>query len=422
MARTATPERRVLFVDDEPNVLSGLRRMLRPMQRDWDMHFAHGGAEALEALTSTPFDVVVADMRMPGIDGAALLAEVSRMHPRIVRIVLSGQANREAVLRGVGAAHQYLSKPCDAEEIKTQLQRLFALRDLLTNDDLKSSIGKLRSLPSAPGISGDLADALRSDTGSLSRVGRVAERDLAMTTKLLHWVNSGFFGTHAHVGSAEQALQLLGLDVVRTLLSSEPVGEIDPADCRDFRLEGVWCRGVAMRRAVTVIASLEGLSSDTVVHAATAAMLVDVGRLVLASCIPDQYRAIVAEASRRGLPLARLEHEALGCTHGEVGAYLLGLWGLPEEVTAAVAGHHRPIAAPQPLTPLAIVRAAAAIVADLLPDSEGEPGSPLYSAHPDMSDAGGDYDRWFAACAPAIQYLHGAAGLQARTSSRACAS
>ena len=357
MERSCNHDRRVLFVDDEPNVLSGLRRMLHPMRREWDMHFAHGGAEALEALAAAPFDIVVADMRMPGIDGAALLAEVSRTHPRIMRIVLSGQANREAVLRGVGAAHQYLSKPCDAEEIRRRLERLFALRDLLANDDLKSSVGRLRSLPSAPGIGRDLAVALGPETGSLGRLVRVAERDLALTTKLLHWVNSGFFGTYAHVGSAEQALRLLGLDVVRALLSSDPVNEIDPADCRDFQLEGVWTRGAEMRRAVIAIATLEGVSSETRAHAATAATFVDVGRLVLASCIPDEYRAIVAEARRSGRPLAQLEHEALGCGQGDVGAYLLGLWGLPEEVTNIVAGYHHHTAG-APLTPLAIVQAA----------------------------------------------------------------
>jgi HD-like signal output (HDOD) protein len=212
-------------------------------------------------------------------------------------------------------------------------------------------------LPSAPGIGRDLAVALGPETGSLGRLARVAERDLAITTKLLHWVNSGFFGTYAHVGSAEQALRLLGLDVVRALLSSVPVNEVDPADCRDFQLEGVWTRGAEMRSAVITIATLEGVSSETLEHAATAAMFVDVGRLVLASCIPDRYREIVAEASRSGRPLAQLEREALGCGHGDVGAYLLGLWGLPEEVTNIVAGYHH-LAAGAPLTPLAIVQAA----------------------------------------------------------------
>jgi HD-like signal output (HDOD) protein len=357
MERTRIHDRRVLFVDDEPNVLSGLRRMLHPMRHEWNMHFAHGGADALKALAEAPFDIVVADMRMPGIDGAALLEEVSRTHPRIMRIVLSGQANREAVLRGVGAAHQYLSKPCDAEEIRGRLERLFALRDLLPNDDLKSAVGRLRSLPSAPGVGRDLAVALGPESGSLGRLVRVAERDLAITTKLLHWVNSGFFGTYAHVGSAEQALRLLGLDVVRALLSSVPVNEVDPGDCRDFQLEGVWTRGAEMRRAVIGIATLEGVSSETLAHAATAAMFVDVGRLVLASCIPDQYREIVAEASRSGRPLAQLEREALGCGHGDVGAYLLGLWGLPQEVTNLVAGYHQPTAA-APVTPRTIVQAA----------------------------------------------------------------
>ena len=212
-------------------------------------------------------------------------------------------------------------------------------------------------MPSAPGIGRDLAVALGPETGSLGRLVRVAERDLAITTKLLHWVNSGFFGTYAHVGSAEQALRLLGLDVVRALLSSDPVNEVDPADCRDFQLEGVWTRGAEMRRAVIAIATLEGVSSETRAHAATAAMFADVGRLVLASCIPYQYRAIVAEASHSGRPLAQLEHEALGCGQGDVGAYLLGLWGLPEEVTNIVAGYHHHTAG-APLTPLAIVQAA----------------------------------------------------------------
>ena len=65
--------RRVLFVDDEDNVLQGLRRMLRDMRRDWVMEFAASGEEGLRALEASHFDVVVSDMRMPGMDGAALL-------------------------------------------------------------------------------------------------------------------------------------------------------------------------------------------------------------------------------------------------------------------------------------------------------------------------------------------------------------
>src|SRR5450755_4506465 len=102
----------LLFVDDEPNVLQGLQRQLRPMRNEWDMHFVENGQKALDFMAAQPVDIVVSDMMMPGMDGAQLLSEVVRRHPQTVRLILSGHAEREAVLRLVGPAHQYLSKPC----------------------------------------------------------------------------------------------------------------------------------------------------------------------------------------------------------------------------------------------------------------------------------------------------------------------
>ena len=61
--------KRILFVDDEPKVLEGIQRMLRPMRHEWDMVFAQSGQEALSILAEQPADVVVSDMRMPRMDG-----------------------------------------------------------------------------------------------------------------------------------------------------------------------------------------------------------------------------------------------------------------------------------------------------------------------------------------------------------------
>src|SRR5690242_17591571 len=89
---------RVLFVDDEPHLLAGLRRMLRPQRHRWDVWFAESGPAALEVMSRGGVDAIVSDMRMPGMDGAALLAEVQRLYPSTARIVLSGQADRTSVL------------------------------------------------------------------------------------------------------------------------------------------------------------------------------------------------------------------------------------------------------------------------------------------------------------------------------------
>ena len=105
------PEKqRILFVDDDPMVLRGLRRTLDTMRNEWDMSFAGGGPEAVDVLAQEPFDVIVSDMRMPGMTGVELLEHVREHYPQMVRIALSGQSSKESVLRSVGPIHQYLPK------------------------------------------------------------------------------------------------------------------------------------------------------------------------------------------------------------------------------------------------------------------------------------------------------------------------
>lgn len=114
--------KRVLFVDDEPNVLQGLQRMLRPQRRRWDMTFCDSGEEALRRLAEAPFDVLVSDMRMPGMSGAPLLAEAQARFPRVVRLILSGQADRESLDALAGVTHRFLSKPCDAALLQAAIE------------------------------------------------------------------------------------------------------------------------------------------------------------------------------------------------------------------------------------------------------------------------------------------------------------
>lgn len=124
----------LLIVDDEPNVLLGLQCQLQPRRNEWDMNFVDGEAKALEFMATHPVDIVVSDQMMPGMDGSQLLNEVVKRHPQTVRIILSGHAEREAVLRLVGPAHQYLSKPCDADELCKATIGAFALCDVFAHD------------------------------------------------------------------------------------------------------------------------------------------------------------------------------------------------------------------------------------------------------------------------------------------------
>src|SRR6202012_4878179 len=127
-------KKRILFVDDEEFALRGLDRLLRSMREEWEMEFVNSGDKALARMTETPFDVVVSDMRMPGMNGAELLNEVMKRHPKTVRLILSGFADRDLILKCVGSTHQYLAKPCDGHELKMAVMRASALEESLESE------------------------------------------------------------------------------------------------------------------------------------------------------------------------------------------------------------------------------------------------------------------------------------------------
>src|SRR5262245_61883545 len=118
-------KKRLLFVDDEPNVLHGLRRSLYRMRGDWEMEFVDNATAALAMLEAQPYDAIISDMRMPSMDGADLLEQVKQRYPDTIRMILSGQSSKGALLRSIAPAHQFLAKPCNPEELASRLRQAF---------------------------------------------------------------------------------------------------------------------------------------------------------------------------------------------------------------------------------------------------------------------------------------------------------
>lgn len=335
--------RKILFVDDQEHVLRGLRRMLDHMQSEWEMQFAGSGQEALEIMAKNPFDVVVTDMRMPGMDGAQLLEEVSKRHPQTVRIVLTGQADRESVLRAVRPTHQYLSKPCDAETLHYTVARACAIRGLLAEPSLKQLVSQISSLPSVPSLYTELLEELKSCDGSIQRVGQLISQDIAMTAKILQLTNSALFGLRQQVHSPAQAAILLGMETLKALvLSVQLFSQFKKGDLRAFSIEALLQHSLAVGNYARLIAKAERAAQALVSDAFLAGVLHDAGKLVLATNAPEQYHHALTLAGEKRIPLWVAERETFGVSHAEVGAYLLALWGLPESIVEATAFHHQP--------------------------------------------------------------------------------
>lgn len=355
--------RRILFVDDEPNVLKGMQRMLRSMRKEWDMHFVDNGAAALDMLAASEFDVIVSDMRMPVMDGAELLTQVRDKYPEMVRMVLSAYADHKAIMRTVRLAHQYISKPCDADILKSTIERSFTLKHHLDNEKLRRLISKMDSIPGLPDTYARITELLHDPEVSIQAVAKVIGEDVGMTVKILQLVNSAFYGLARKVTNSEEAAVYLGIDTIRALVLTIGIfsGFEEGAIPRQI-VEDLYQHCIKTGALAKAIATREAMEKDQIEEAFMAGLLHDLGKLVMIHNMPNTYGKLLKATLDRHLPIHTAEMEIFGATHEQIGAYLAGLWGLPDAIVEAVAFHHAPEQCPSNgFDPLGAVHAADAL-------------------------------------------------------------
>ena len=213
-------KKRILFVDDDPVILQSLKRTLRSMRQEWDLGFADSGQAALTVMEDDPYDVVVSDMRMPGMDGAQLLDEIKKRFPGAARIILSGQTGREAFVRGGKSAHRFLTKPCETETLKENIASILSLQHFLSDPELIKIVSRVEHLPSPPEVFHLLMEKAESPNFSLERAGEIIAKDMSMTAKILQLANSAFYGFNEKIVTPIHAVQILGLDIIQALILS----------------------------------------------------------------------------------------------------------------------------------------------------------------------------------------------------------
>ncbi len=332
---------RIIFVDDEPNMIDGLRRMLRSLRHNWDLAFATSGPQALELMEQHPYEVIVSDMRMPGMDGRQLLEEVERLYPQVVRVVLSGST--AGALDALRPIHQYLAKPCDAETVKSTIERALELRNLVPPDKVRQLISRTGSVPSLPSLYVQIMQELNSPDCEIDRVADIIASDAGMTAKILQLANSAFFGLPGRISTPSDAIFRLGLDVVKSLaLSVRVFSAFETDEVNRLKLNRVWPHSLSTASLARRVAVHQQAAPAVVDVAFTAGLLHDVGKLVLAANVPETYLDVLTRASEAKIKDWQAEYITFGVTHGEIGAYLIGLWGLHESLVEAIALHHRP--------------------------------------------------------------------------------
>jgi HD-like signal output (HDOD) protein len=331
----------IVFVDDDPALLEGLRVRLYKHRHDWSMKFLLDGARAIAEFEENRVDLIVSDVRMPGMGGGQLLGILKERWPATIRIILSGYSDATQALRLASLAHQYIAKPCDAEEVENVIERCFLLQELLESDSLRGIVGRIGRLPAAPKVYARLQTALAAPDVTADDIGRIVNADAAIASKVLQIANSAFFRLRKPIVRIKDAVTYLGFATIRNLVMSAEIfaewkmpailaGEVDPEYLqRHAQLTAQACQSLATGKVSPDDAWLAGL-----VH--------DIGYKILTLECPEDLKRAIVLSQAHGEPLIKYEKEIIGATHAEIGAYLLGLWGLPYAIVEAVALHHAP--------------------------------------------------------------------------------
>jgi len=337
-------KKRVLFVDDDQNILQGMRRVMWSLRDTLHTEYALSAQEALAKMREQPFDIVISDMRMPKMDGADFLDEVRTQFPQIIRIVLSGHSDEKMIFRSLGSAHQYLAKPCKPEIVQQTINRACAIQDLLEGAHLRKIVTGIATLPSLPSLYAELLEEVNNTEGSIERISHIISQDMALCVKMLQLVNSAFFGLSRQLSSTQDAVNHLGFDTVKTLALAVKVFEsfnINPDI--PFSMEATWYHSLQTGAFARAIALSEEASAHALDQSMTAGMLHDLGKLVIATYLPDSFLAIQQHFQEQHITDWQAEEYVLGTTHSQIGAYLLGTWGLPSELVESVLFHHQPV-------------------------------------------------------------------------------
>lgn len=315
----------ILFVDDEPRVLQGLRRMLRSLRAEWDMHFVGSGPEALDLLEELPIRVVVSDMRMPGMNGAELLGRIMDQYPHVVRIALSGESKEESVLRAIGPVHQYLTKPCDMEELKGAITRTAALQTLTDHEATQSLLSTNVEWQSPPPVyarllrwSGDADSCMDLLTEAILEDGRARRR-------LLQLVRAVSPSSQVAEEDGAQMGRILGLGLgakaLVALHSLERCARLarDPARCDEGWAQGV--RVGIMAREICRCERVDRLEQD---DALAGGLLIHLASWAIAEADPVRIEANLWPA------------EVIFTTG------LLAKWAMPAAIVEVAAYHRYP--------------------------------------------------------------------------------
>lgn len=333
-------KRQVLVVDDEESITRYLYRTLRG--REYDVHVANSGPDALTILEHNSIELIICDMRMPRMNGYELLSIIKRHYPAIIRIILSGDSDRETIIKAVadGTARSYLTKPVNNDVLKKHIAKLFTTCELLRQHLLVQTIDSIDSMPVVPPLYAELLSLIEQNK-SIDIIAAFISNDPEYATKIVSIANASLCGVQ--IGSITHALVCLGLETVKQIvLGTEIFQSFAQTNTDRKEIELLWEHSKMTNQ---ILHKIYRRVHNTKIpdEYSCSGLLHDTGLLLMVNHFPTKYPEIQSLMRTDGLTIEQAEKTVLGFTHANSGACLLDLWNLPQSIIENCLYHHNPL-------------------------------------------------------------------------------
>lgn len=340
----------VLFVFD-PIASEQIKDYYRLCLTDYVSFETDSIEKAKSIIDSQSIDLVVSSIELPDGTGTDLHKYIYKNHNSIIRFLCSENSNKDIVYQSAGYIHQFMNMACKPKQFMKIINNAFGLRDVLANNDLHKRISGITNLPSPPEIYNQLVTEIQRDDPSIRNIANLIKKDVSITAKVLHMVNSAYFGLSTHVENPLHAVNLLGIDTIQSMVLSAGVFNLfkDP-EIPGYSLDSIYTNSLVVGTSSRHLANAFGLMTKQTEDALMAGMLHDIGKLVMLSYFPEEFKKSIKLSTEESIPLFEAEKQILGVSDAEIGAHLLSLWGLPNSILEAIAHRYTPAKAPSPIT------------------------------------------------------------------------
>lgn len=330
---------KILVVDDEIAILNSLRRLFHNL--NYEVFVADDGRKALELMVNQQIDLVISDMRMPGMDGYQLLSRIKEYYPKTVRIILSGYADEKIVIKALlkNIARTYLYKPWDNQKLAEMIQYLFETENLLQSG-LLSMINNAEDLPTIQSSYCHILTLIDNDA-EIAYVAKAITEDQTVAGKILHIANSAFYGLKT--GSVMEAIKYLGLKTIRDLVLSTPILDgFKVSGPHAVLMDKQWNHAFYTNKMLVFIYERIFRKKLSEIEG-NAGLLHNIGCAFLIKHRSADFVAARKQANKENKYDSETERDTLGFSHCEAGGYLLRWWDLPYPIVECALYHHTPL-------------------------------------------------------------------------------